>query len=204
MLVDETDAVAVTGGAADYVSRGGLKLRAALRHFQFDSTGRIGLDIGASTGGFTEVLLAGGADRVYAVENGRGQLHPRLAADQRVISLEGVDSRRIDPTLVPEPIGLIVADVSFISLEKAMPAAMALAAPDCWLVALVKPQFEGQPGSIPRDGVVKDPASRQAAVDRVAAWIESLAGWRVLGTLASPIHGGDGNIEFLIGAAFDG
>jgi 23S rRNA (cytidine1920-2'-O)/16S rRNA (cytidine1409-2'-O)-methyltransferase len=200
MLVDDRCDFSLLNGPSDYVSRGTLKLRAALGHFGFDPAGCITLDIGASTGGFTEVLLKGGASRVYAVENGHGQLHPLLAEDPRVISLERTDARAIDRSLIPEPVAAIVADVSFISLTKALPAALALAAPRCWLVGLVKPQFEGEPGSIPRDGVVKDDAARSAAVARIADFIDKQPGWRVAGSLPSPIHGGDGNIEFLIGA----
>jgi len=202
-MVDDDARLDLLGGPSDYVSRGSLKLRAALAHFDFDAEGRIALDIGASTGGFTEVLLQAGARSVYAVENGQGQLHPRLAGDPRVHSLERTDARRLDASLIPEPIAAIVADVSFISLTKVLPAALGLAARGCWLVALVKPQFEGDPHTIPRDGIVKDETARTAAVERVARFIAEQRGWRVIGTLPSPIHGGDGNIEFLIGATFD-
>jgi len=200
LLVSPAECLRLISGPADYVSRGALKLQAALDHFRLDPTGRTALDIGASTGGFTDALLAGGARRVYAVENGHGQLHPRLAADARVISLERTDARVLGSHLVPEPVDAIVADVSFVSLTKVLPAALALAGADCWLVALVKPQFEGEPGSIPRDGIVKDPAAQAAAVERVATWLAGRDGWRVIGTIPSPIHGGDGNVEFLIGA----
>lgn len=193
--------IALVSGPADYVSRGALKLRAALAHFGLAPVHRVCLDIGASTGGFTEVLLAGGAARVYAVENGRGQLHPRLATDPRVVSLEGTDARLLDKGLIPDAIGAIVADVSFISLTKALTAGLAMAAPGCWLAALVKPQFDLEPGQVPRDGVVKDEALRALAVEKVSAWLAGQAGWRVLGAIPSPIHGGDGNVEFLIGAA---
>jgi len=203
MLVDETVALALLNGPSDYVSRGTLKLRAGLAHFGFDAAGRIALDIGASTGGFTEALLEGGAERVYAVENGQGQLHPRLAGDPRVISLERTDARKLARSLIREPVGATVADVSFISLTKVLPAALALAAPGCWLIALVKPQFEGDPASIPRDGIVKDEHARAAAVARISAFIADLPGWRIAGSIPSPIHGGDGNVEFLIGAMLD-
>ncbi len=189
--------------AAHYVSRGALKLAAALAHFAFDPTGRIALDIGASTGGFTEILLRGGARQVYAVENGTAQLHPRLAQEPRVVSLERTDARTLDVALVPAPISAIVADVSFISLTKVLPAALTLAQPGCWLVALVKPQFEGEPGTVPRDGVVKSEAERRNAVERVATFLAAQAGWRVLGVIPSPIHGGSGNVEYLIGAVHD-
>lgn len=202
-LVAPGDAITLASGPADYVSRGALKLKAALTHFSLDATGRTALDIGASTGGFTEALLVAGASRVYAVENGSGQLHPKLAADHRVISLERTDARRLDRTFIPEPVSAIVADVSFISLVKALPAPIALAQPGCWLVALVKPQFESEPGGVPRDGIVKDEAARAQAVDKVHTWINRQRGWRSLGTIPSPLHGGDGNVEFLIGGVRD-
>jgi len=203
MLVDDGNALHLLNGPSAYVSRGTLKLRPALTHFAFDAADRVGLDIGASTGGFTEVLLECGAARVYAVENGQGQLHPRLAGDPRVISLERTDARTLDRTLIPQPVTAIVADVSFISLAKVLPAALNLAAPGCWLVGLVKPQFEGEPGSIPRDGIVKDEAARHAALARIAGFLAAQPGWTVVGTLPSPIHGGDGNVEYLIGATRD-
>jgi 23S rRNA (cytidine1920-2'-O)/16S rRNA (cytidine1409-2'-O)-methyltransferase len=202
-LVGPDETVALAGGAADYVSRGALKLRAALTHFALDPGGRVAVDVGASTGGFTEVMLAAGASRIYAVENGSGQLHPKLTADPRVISLEKTDARGLDHALIPEPAGAIVADVSFISLTKVLPAALALAAPGCWLVALVKPQFESEPGGVPRDGIVKDEAARMQAVAKVEAWIAGQRGWRFLGAIPSPIHGGDGNLEFLLAAVHD-
>jgi 23S rRNA (cytidine1920-2'-O)/16S rRNA (cytidine1409-2'-O)-methyltransferase len=202
-MVSDDTRLDLLGGPSDYVSRGSLKLRAALAHFGFDAGGRVALDIGASTGGFTEVLLQAGARSVYAVENGQGQLHPRLASDPRVHSLERTDARRLDTSLIPEPVAAIVADVSFISLTKVLPAALGLAARGCWLVALVKPQFEGDPHTIPRDGIVKDAAVRTAAVERIARFIAGQTGWRVTGSLVSPIHGGDGNVECLIGAVLD-
>ncbi len=204
LLVTPTEDVRLVSGPADYVSRGVFKLQAALDHFRLDPAGRTALDIGASTGGFTEVLLARGAQRVYAIENGHGQLHPRLSGDPRVISLERTDARTLDSVLVPEPVDAIVADVSFVSLRKVLPSALALSDTACWLVALVKPQFEGEPGSIPRDGIVKNPEAQAASVQRIATWIAGEAGWRILGTIPSPIHGGDGNVEFLVGAARNG
>ena len=200
MLVSPGDSLRLVSGPADYVSRGALKLQAALDSFQLDPAGRAALDIGASTGGFTEALLKGGARRVYAIENGHGQLHPRLATDHRVVSLERTDARTLDDALIPEPVEAIVADVSFVSLRKVLPAALGLSGASCWLVALVKPQFEGEPGTIPRDGIVKDPAAQLSAVEGIAAWIARDGDWRILGTIPSPIHGGDGNVEYLVGA----
>jgi 23S rRNA (cytidine1920-2'-O)/16S rRNA (cytidine1409-2'-O)-methyltransferase len=193
-------AIRVSGAAADHVSRGALKLIAALDHFRFPAAGVATLDIGASTGGFTEVLLSRGAERVYAVDVGHGQLHARLAEDARVIALEGCDARRLNRSLIPEPVGAIVADVSFISLTKALPVPLALTRPDCWLVALIKPQFEAGRAAIGKGGIVRDPAARQRAVDQVQGWIAARPGWRVLDVIPSPIAGGSGNEEFLLGA----
>lgn len=187
-------------GAGDYVSRGALKLRAALDTFEFDARGRVALDIGASTGGFTEVLLDRGSPRVFAVDNGRDQLHPTLRRDPRVISLEETDARRLTPELIPGPVGAIVADVSFISLAKVLPVPMNLAARGCWLVGLIKPQFEAEPAWIPKDGVITDRDVHEDAVAIIKRWLDACAGWRVVGTIESPIKGGDGNTEFLIGA----
>lgn len=190
--------------AADYVSRGGLKLAEALAAFGFDPAGRTALDVGASTGGFTEVLLQGGAAHVYAVDVGHGQLHPRLKEDRRVTALEGQDARSLSAEQIGEPVSAIVADVSFISLEKALPAALGLAAPGAWLVALVKPQFEAGRDAIGKGGIVRDAAVRDAQGEKVAAWLGAIAGWEVLGVIPSPIEGGSGNQEFLLGARFHG
>jgi 23S rRNA (cytidine1920-2'-O)/16S rRNA (cytidine1409-2'-O)-methyltransferase len=193
----------VLGGAAAEVSRGAAKLAAALDRFRFPVEGRIALDIGASTGGFTQVLLARGATRVYAVDVGHGQLAPRLASDPRVISLERCDARRLDRALVPEPVGAIVADVSFISLTKALPVPLALAGPGAWLVALIKPQFEAGRAAVGKGGVVRDPAARQQAVQTVRGWVAGQVGWHIADVMPSPIAGGSGNEEFLLGAVRD-
>lgn len=195
--------IRVAGAAAGQVSRGAAKLAAALERFGFPVAGRISLDIGASTGGFTQVLLERGAARVYAVDVGHGQLDPRLAADPRVLSLERCDARRLDRTLVPEPVGAIVADVSFISLAKALPVPLSLAGPNAWLVALIKPQFEAGPAAVGKGGIVRDPGARQQAVDTVRTWVASQPGWRVVDIVPSPIAGGSGNEEFLLGAVRD-
>jgi 23S rRNA (cytidine1920-2'-O)/16S rRNA (cytidine1409-2'-O)-methyltransferase len=193
-------AIAVAGSDVQRVSRGALKLIAALDHFRFPVAGVAALDIGASTGGFTEVLLERGAARVYAVDVGRGQLDARLGRDARVVSLEGCDARRLDRLVVPEPIGAIVADVSFISLTKALPVPLSLTGPGAWMVALVKPQFEAGRAAVGKGGIVRDPAVRQRAVELVRDWIAGEAGWHVEGVIASPIAGGAGNEEFLLGA----
>jgi 23S rRNA (cytidine1920-2'-O)/16S rRNA (cytidine1409-2'-O)-methyltransferase len=186
------------------VSRGGAKLAAALDAFGFKPKGRIALDVGASTGGFTEVLLERGAAKVYAVDVGHGQLHTRLKADPRVVSMEECDARSLTRELIPEPVGAIVADVSFISLAKALPAPLELAAPGAWLVALVKPQFEAGRARIGKRGIVRDERARHAAVEEVRAWLAAQESWRVVGVVPSPIRGGSGNEEFLMGARKDG
>lgn len=191
-------------GAARAVSRGGQKLLAALAAFEFEPEGRIALDVGASTGGFTQVLLERGAKKVYAADVGHGQLHPSLKADARVVSLEGLDARRLTHDTVPEEVGAITADVSFISLIKALGPALELAAPGAFLVALVKPQFEVGPDHVGKGGIVRDLAARDSALHSVAAWLASQPGWRVAGSIPSPIKGGSGNVEFLIGALHDG
>jgi len=198
------DAPIVLAESSDYVSRGGFKLEAALDAFGFDPQGRVALDVGASTGGFTDVLLRRGATHVFAVDVGHGQLHASLVQDERVTSLEGQDARGLTEQEIPQCVGAIVADVSFISLEKVLPAALAFAAPDCWLVALVKPQFESGRDAIGKGGIVRDAAVRDAQADKIAAWIAALPGWRVVGVIASPIEGGSGNQEFLLGARFNG
>lgn len=200
MGVREGQAIAVNQHAAAQVSRGAVKLAAALEHFGLDASGRTALDVGASTGGFTQTLLERGADRVYAVDVGKGQLHAALAGDPRVVSLEDCDARVLDRALVPDAIGAIVADVSFISLKKALPAALALAAAGCWLVALVKPQFEVGRDGIGKGGVVRDAALRERALADVQNWLAAQPGCSVLGAMPSPIEGGSGNAEFLIAA----
>jgi 23S rRNA (cytidine1920-2'-O)/16S rRNA (cytidine1409-2'-O)-methyltransferase len=200
MAVRVEQTIAVDAQAAAQVSRGAVKLAAALGHFGLDPAERIALDIGASTGGFTQVLLERGAARVYAVDVGKGQLHASLADDPRVVALENCDTRALDDRRVPDAIGAIVADVSFISLRKALPAALALAAPGCWLVALVKPQFEAGRASIGKGGIVRDPALRTQALADVRDWLAARPGWRVLGHMPSPIEGGSGNVEFLLAA----
>ena len=197
-------ALALEPGSAGGVSRAGAKLAAALDTFGFDAEGRTALDVGASTGGFTEVLLQRGAETVYAVDVGRDQLHALLRADSRIVSLEGCDARLLTRALIPKPVDAIVADVSFISVTKALPVALALAVPDAWLVALIKPQFEVGRALIGKRGIVRDASARDAAVEEVTAWLAAQKNWRVVGIMPSPIRGGSGNEEFLIGARKDG
>ena len=197
---EEIDADAEITAAAAYpwVSRGGVKLAAALDAFDIDPTGLDCLDLGASTGGFTHVLLARGAQRVYAVDVGCGQLHPSLTGDPRVVSMEKQDARQLTAALFAAAPSLLVCDVSFISLKLALPCALSLTAANARLVALIKPQFEAGRQNV-KKGVVKDPRSHDRVCVEIADFLES-SGWRVTGTIRSPIAGGDGNIEFLIAA----
>lgn len=183
-----------------WVSRGGLKLEAGLTHFEIDAKERICLDVGSSTGGFTDVLLSRGAAKVFAVDVGQGQLHERLLRNKRVISLEQTDARNLDAALIPEAPSLVVCDASFISLKLVLPQALALAAKGAFLVALIKPQFEaGREAVREGRGIVRDEAIHEAVCADIAEWLAA-TGWNVLGIAPSPIEGGDGNREFLIGA----
>jgi 23S rRNA (cytidine1920-2'-O)/16S rRNA (cytidine1409-2'-O)-methyltransferase len=192
--------LSVRAPGAAYVSRGGIKLAHGLDHFGIDPAGAVALDIGASTGGFTDVLLRRGAARVYAVDVGHGQLDWRLRNDPRVVVLERTNVRHLNREQVPERADLVVCDVSFISLALALPAALALARDDATLVALIKPQFEVGKGQVGKGGVVRDPALHEQVCARIARWLEDEQGWRVLGVTASPITGPKGNREFLIAA----
>jgi len=182
--------------AHPYVSRGGVKLAAALDHAAIEVTGRVCLDVGASTGGFTEVLLSRGARLAYAVDVGRDQLHPRLRGRPDVISLEGTDVRALDPAALPEPPDLVVIDASFISLKLVVPAAMRLAGPRADLVALIKPQFELKRSDL-KKGIVRDERLQTAVCDDIAAFLAA-QGCEVVAILPSPIVGGDGNREFFV------
>ena len=198
MALAEDAPLAVAGRDHPWVSRGGIKLAFALDHFNFDPAGVVALDIGASTGGFTDVLLAHGARRVYAVDVGRGQLAWKLRQDERVVVHEATNARYLTRADIPEPIDLIVCDASFIGLATVLPASLALAAERAALVALIKPQFEAGPGDVGKGGVVRDPQVHRAVCDRIAAWVESQSGWQVVGIAESPIQGPAGNREFLI------
>jgi 23S rRNA (cytidine1920-2'-O)/16S rRNA (cytidine1409-2'-O)-methyltransferase len=195
------DATLRASAAHPYVSRGGVKLNAALDHFGFDPKGRVCLDVGSSTGGFTNVLLERAAARVYAVDVGRGQLHDSLRARPEVVSLEVTDIRALSPArLDPRP-DLITVDVSFISLKLALPAALALAVPPAQLVALIKPQFEAGRANV-KKGIVRDEAMRAGVCADISSFVMS-RGWHVAGIMPSPVAGGDGNAEFLLGATLD-
>jgi 23S rRNA (cytidine1920-2'-O)/16S rRNA (cytidine1409-2'-O)-methyltransferase len=187
-----------------WVSRGGVKLAHALEHFRIRADGLVCLDVGASTGGFTHVLLAHGAARVYAVDVGHGQLDWGLRNDPRVVVLERTNARYLEAAQVPEPIGLLVCDASFIGLRTLLPAPLALCGPDALAVALIKPQFEAGPENVGKGGVVRDPAVHARVSAAIEAWWGAQPGWRVLGVTPSPITGPEGNREFLIAAARGG
>jgi 23S rRNA (cytidine1920-2'-O)/16S rRNA (cytidine1409-2'-O)-methyltransferase len=200
-----TDTAQITAvDAHRWVGRGALKLDHALTLWDLPVEGRVVLDIGASTGGFTEVCLERGAARVYAVDVGSDQMHPRVAADPRVINLDRTDARHLDGALIPDAPDLIVCDASFIGLAKVLPMPLSLAVPGADLVTLVKPQFEADgPRGAGKKGVVRDPAAHAAAVASVGDWLETV-GWTVRATTESPITGGDGNVEFLLWARHTG
>ena len=183
-----------------WVSRGGVKLAHALSAFGLEATGLVCLDIGASTGGFTDVLLANGAAKVYAVDVGKGQLAWKVRQDARVVVLEGTNARHLTRAQVPESIDLVACDASFIGLEKVLPAPLALTRPGAHLVALIKPQFQAGSQDVGKGGVVRDPAVHARVCDEVRDWLEAQTGWRVLGITESPITGPAGNKEFLIAA----
>jgi 23S rRNA (cytidine1920-2'-O)/16S rRNA (cytidine1409-2'-O)-methyltransferase len=195
------DGATVSAEAAHpWVSRAALKLEAGLRHFDIDPAGRVCLDVGSSTGGFTEVLLSRGARQVYAVDVGRDQLHEKLKADQRVVSLESTDARVLEASTFMEPPSLVVCDASFISLLKVIARPLALAAAQADLIALIKPQFEVGRASVGKGGLVKSEAERQRAINEVATGLEGLEGFSVRNITHSPITGADGNKEYLIAA----
>lgn len=202
-LLAEGTALEVRGQDHPWVSRGGLKLAHGLAAFGLSPAGRVCLDIGASTGGFTDVLLTHGAARVHAVDVGHGQLAWRLRQDPRVVVHERVNARHLTADAVGEAAGALVCDASFIGLRTVLPAPLALCGPGAWAVALIKPQFEAGPGQVGSKGVVRDPAVHDAVCETVRDWWAGLPGWRVLGIAASPITGPEGNKEFLIGAVMD-
>jgi 23S rRNA (cytidine1920-2'-O)/16S rRNA (cytidine1409-2'-O)-methyltransferase len=186
-----------------WVSRGGVKLAHALDHFRIAVQGSVALDIGASTGGFTDVLLSHGARRVYAVDVGQGQLAWKLRRDPRVVVLERLNARYLSRSHIPEPVDLITCDASFIGLGALLPAPLTLATENARLVALVKPQFEAGREQVGRRGVVRDPAVRRSVCERTAAWVAAQPGWTVVGIIESPILGPEGNQEFLLYACRD-
>jgi len=197
--VAEDAEITVKGRDHPWVSRGGIKLAHALDHFGLDPTGAVAMDIGSSTGGFTDVLLQRGAAHVFAVDSGTNQLAWKLRQDPRVTVLEQTSARLLTPRQIDRPCNWVVCDASFIGLAKVLEVPLKLAAPDCRLVALIKPQFEVGKGEVGKGGVVRDPALHARVCGEVRAWLES-AGWTVDGIIESPITGPEGNVEFLIAA----
>jgi 23S rRNA (cytidine1920-2'-O)/16S rRNA (cytidine1409-2'-O)-methyltransferase len=202
-MLKEDAPLDVRGKDHPWVSRGGIKLDHGLTHFGFDVNGRVALDIGSSTGGFTDVLLSRGAAKVYAVDVGTNQLAWKLRQDPRVIVHEKTNARNLDRKIISEPVDLIVCDASFISLAKVLEAPLKLARPGAMLVALIKPQFEAGRQEVGKGGVVRDPLVHERVCTDVRHWVES-QGWTVLGTTRSPITGPEGNVEFLLGAERNG
>ena len=200
LMLAENAPLELRGKDHPWVSRGGVKLDHGLTHFAFDVTGAVALDVGSSTGGFTDVLLSRGAAKVYAVDVGTNQLAWKLRSDPRVVSMEKTNIRDITRAQIPEPVDLIVCDASFIGLRTALPNALALAAPGAHLAALIKPQFEVGKGRVGKGGIVREPELHQEVVDTITGWLGEQSGWQVLGVTDSPITGADGNREFLIGA----
>jgi len=198
-LLAEDAELTVKGRDHPWVSRGGVKLDHGLTHFGFDVSGSIALDVGSSTGGFTDVLLSRGAAKVYAVDVGTNQLAWKLRNDPRVVVHEKTNARTLDANIVPEPIDIIVCDASFIALSKVLGTALDLAKSGAKLVALIKPQFEAGRSEVGKGGVVRDPEVHQRVCDEAVAWVVS-KGWDVLGVTPSPIAGPEGNVEFLLGA----
>ena len=189
----------VRGKDHPWVSRGGIKLDHGLTHFGFDVAGMVALDVGSSTGGFTDVLLTRGAAKVYAVDVGTNQLAWKLRQDPRVVVLEQTNARHLTAEHVPEPVDVVVCDASFIGLAKVLDAPLKLAKPGAKLVALIKPQFEAGREEVGKGGVVRDPAVHKRVCDEAVEWVAS-EGWTVLGLTQSPITGPEGNVEFLLGA----
>ncbi len=200
--VGEDQPLLVRGQDHPWVSRGGLKLVKGLDEFAIDPTGLTCLDVGASTGGFTDILLNREAAKVYAVDVGHGQFAWKLRHDPRVVLLEKTNARHLTREQIPDPIDLVVCDASFIGLETILPAALSLVAERAFLIALIKPQFEVGKGRVGKGGVVREPELHQEVSQRISAWLASLPGWRVLGVVESPITGPEGNKEFLLGGTY--
>ena len=197
LLTDDVP-LEIRGQDHPWVSRGGLKLAHGLAHFGFSATGRTCLDVGASTGGFTDVLLAGGAAKVHAVDVGHGQLAWKLRCDERVVVHEKTNARYLDRSTVPDPIDALVCDASFIGLATVLRAPLELCVPGAWAIVLIKPQFEAGAALVGGKGVVRDPAVHHAVCERLSGWWSELPGWTVIGLIESPITGPEGNKEFLL------
>jgi 23S rRNA (cytidine1920-2'-O)/16S rRNA (cytidine1409-2'-O)-methyltransferase len=202
-LLREDADIRILGEVHPYVSRGGLKLEAALKEFSVVVEGKTALDVGASTGGFTDCLLQHGAVKIYTVDVGYGQLAWKLRQHQRVVVIERTNIRHMDPRLVPDSIGIIVVDVSFISLEKVIPSILTFLKPKSELIALIKPQFEVGKEHVGKGGIVRDEAARDAAVNKIVKFVRGL-GLEIKGVIPSPITGQDGNTEYLMYAVKGG
>jgi 23S rRNA (cytidine1920-2'-O)/16S rRNA (cytidine1409-2'-O)-methyltransferase len=199
-MLSEDAPLEVRGKDHPWVSRGGIKLDHGLSHFGFDVTGAVALDVGSSTGGFSDVLLSRGAAKVHAVDVGTNQLAWKLRQDPRVVVHEKTNARNLDGSIIPEAVDIIVCDASFISLAKVLDAPLKLVKPGAKLVALIKPQFEAGRSEVGKGGVVRDPAIHERVCAAAKGWVEA-QGWTVLGITPSPITGPEGNVEFLLGAA---
>jgi len=197
--VREDIPIEIKGQEHPWVSRGGLTLVQGIEFFDINPQDLTCLDVGSSTGGFTDVLLSGCAKKFYSVDVGHGQLAWKLRQDDKVVVMERTNARHLSAEQIPEPINLIVCDASFIGLQTLLPAALALAAPGAYLIALIKPQFEGSKGMAEKGGVVRDPELHSQVCEKIKGWLESQPGWSVLGITESPIKGPEGNREFLIG-----
>ncbi|MRG73908.1 TlyA family rRNA (cytidine-2'-O)-methyltransferase [Alphaproteobacteria bacterium HT1-32] len=197
--LDEAAPLILKGADHPWVSRGGLKLIKGLDQFGIDPAGFTCVDVGASTGGFTDVLLTRGAAKVFAVDVGHGQLDWKLRSDDRVVVMERTNARHLTADDIPDPIDMVVCDASFISLKTVLPAAMSLVKPAGWLVALIKPQFEVGRENVGKKGVVRDPALHEAVCADMSDWLVDVMGWELLGVAKSPITGPEGNVEFLLG-----
>jgi 23S rRNA (cytidine1920-2'-O)/16S rRNA (cytidine1409-2'-O)-methyltransferase len=202
-MLAEDAPLEVRGKDHPWVSRGGIKLDHGLTHFGFDVTGAVAMDVGSSTGGFTDVLLSGGAAKVYAIDVGTNQLAWKLRQDPRVVVHEQTNARFLTAEQVPEPVDIVVCDASFIALAKVLEAPLKRARPGAKLVALVKPQFEAGREEVGKGGVVREPSVHERVCKQAVDWVES-QGWTVLGVTQSPITGPEGNIEFLLGAEKNG
>ena len=201
-LIAADNKISIRGAAHPWVSRGGVKLNHALGHFQINPFGTTALDVGASTGGFTDVLLSKGAKKVYAIDVGYGQLDWKLRNDKRVVVFEKTNARYLDSNLITEPINLIVCDTSFISLKKVLPAPLSCIAGPGYLVALIKPQFEVGREQVGKGGVVRDADLHAEVSNQIWDWVDAMPNWEVLGVTESPILGPKGNKEFLIAAHY--
>jgi len=198
LTLAEDAQIELRGQDHPWVSRGGLKLAKAIEHFGLQPEGMICCDVGSSTGGFTDVLLAHGAAKVYSVDVGHGQLAWKLRNDPRVVVLEKTNARHLTAEIIPDPLDMVVCDASFIGLETVLPAAIALTGPQAWLATLIKPQFEVGKGRVGKGGVVREPELHAEVCERIQNWLAAQPGWTVLGITESPIKGPEGNVEFLI------